>query len=185
MPRIVVEQASGSSTSSAERQSNYHITISTNVRPTTQHQTDQLVEALAACSEHVFGTDACLARIVHFNKPGHYWDDKYVQSVDMKHAPEVGNNPQGGRVHTHIVLKIKHTSNITITHSVPIIRKLFFETGRLEPLGVKNLYIKIQLIRNEQEALQRYLDKQQNSAHKPPAKSKPAKKRTQTRQLQP
>lgn len=166
MPKITVEQATGESTHSAQRSSNYHITISTNVRPTTQAQTNELIDALSRACESVFGTDENLSRIVHFNKPNHYWDDKYIQSVDMRHAPEVGGKPPtGGRVHTHVVLKIKHTSNITITHSVPLIRKLFFDTGLFDPLGVKNLYIKIQLIRNEQDALQRYLDKQQNKQH--------------------
>lgn len=163
MPQIHVEQATGESANSKDRISNYHITVSTNVKPTTQQQTDALVDALAKSSEQVFGTDQSLAQIVRFNKPGHYWGDKYIQSVDMRHAPEVGTKPTGSRVHTHINLKIKHQSNITITHSVPVIKKLYFDTELLQPLGVKNLYVKIQLIKNSDEAIRRYLDKQQNS----------------------
>jgi hypothetical protein len=166
MPRITVGRAPHVSPNDKNRHSDYHITVSTNYKPTSPNETNELIEALANATEDVFGTDKNLARIVHFNNPRHYWDEKYIQDVDMKHAPEIGAMPKGSRVHTHIVLRIKHTSNISIQNAAPIIKKLYFESGYLDPFPIANLYVNIKLLRNDKEALRKYLGKQ----HHPPAK---------------
>lgn len=145
------------------RNSNYLITISTNVRPTSPEHQQQLSAALEEATHAVFDSDANLERLIRFNKPHHYYSDQYIQNIAVRSATEVGTDPRGGRVHTHVNVKINHTSNITMQHSSPMIKQLYFNQDTLQPLGVKNLYIKIQLIGDTQEAIKKYLSKQQAS----------------------
>ena len=143
------------------RSSNYLITISTNVRPRDAAHQQQLSEALEQATHNVFDSDANLERLIRFNKPHHYYGDRYIQNIAVRSAAEVGTDPRGGRVHTHVNVRINHTSNITMKHSSPMIKQLYFDQETLQQLGVKNLYIKIQLIADNREAIKKYLSKQQ------------------------
>lgn len=143
------------------RKSNYLITISTNVKPRDAAHQQQLSEALEEATHAVFDNDANLERLIRFNKPNHHYSDQYIQNIAVRSAPEVGTNPRGGRVHTHVNVRINHTSNITLSYSAPMIKQLFMDSGALQDLGVKNLYIKIQLIADNKEAIKQYLSKQQ------------------------
>lgn len=146
------------------RKSNYLITISTNVKPRDAAHQAQLSNALEDATRAVFDDDANLERLIRFNKPNHRYSEQYIQNIQVRSAPEVGTDPRGGRVHTHVNIRINHTSNITMKYSAPMIKQLYFEQGTLQPLGVKNLYIKIQLIADNRDAIKRYLSKQQ-AAH--------------------
>lgn len=143
------------------RHSNYLITISTNVRPRDAAHQEQLSNALDEVTHSVFDSDANLERLIRFNKPHHHYSDQYIQNIAVRSAAEVGTDPRGGRVHTHVNVRINHTSNITMKYSAPMIKQLFMDSGALQALGVKNLYIKIQLIADIGEAIKKYLSKQQ------------------------
>lgn len=145
------------------RKSNYLITISTNVRPRDAAHQEQLSAALEDATRVVFDDDTNLERLIRFNKPNHHYSEQYIQNIQVRSAPEVGTDPRGGRVHTHVNVRISHTSNITMKYSAPMIKQLYFDQGTLQPLGVKNLYIKIQLIADNRDAIKRYLSKQQAS----------------------
>jgi hypothetical protein len=151
-----------------QRYSHYAITISSNVRPRDDLHAAEIEHVLKQKTEETFGTDEGLREVIVFNTavPGHFYDDRYIQSVDLQYATEIGTDPRGGRVHIHIDVLIHHRSNITLGQSRPAIKARFMRGGALARLGVKNLYVKIQLVQNQAIAHAVYLEKQRSEAQR-------------------
>jgi hypothetical protein len=158
MPRITGQQVVEQGFDSKDRNSNYFITLSTNYRPTDDADEFTVREKLRGAIDHIFGSEEGLAKIIHFNYPSHNLSDRYVQDVDYKFAIEKGAHRQGGRVHAHVVLKIKHQSNISLSGTVV---KREFEDFFSDDPRIKGFYVNIKLIADAEIAFQKYLEKQQ------------------------
>ena len=160
LPNIDVERAGPSEARrKKERESNYHILINTNKRPTNDTDAKRMVDALEAAVDRVFSNPRSLERIIKFNWPGQHFNDRYIQDIQVTHGPEIGG--EKGRVHTHVILKIKHTSNISVDKSRNEIKEEIFRTGFLDPFNVSNLLVRIRLLRNDVRAAERYAAKDQ------------------------
>lgn len=158
MPRVNVRRVNDPGGGPRQRHSDFHITVSTNKRPV-----PGLVEALGQAVETVFNSDVGLAQIIHFTDRAPNWhryplDDpsntSVIQDIDGEHVEEVGEDARGGRVHSHIILNIKHKSNIQIGKGD--VKRLILQTGLLQPFGVNTLYTHIKLLPNVQEAIREY-----------------------------
>lgn len=165
LPNITVE---GSGPSEArrkkERESNYHILINTNKHPKTDSEAERMVNALEQAVQRVFSDPRSLERIIKFNIAYQHFDERFIQDVQVTHGPEVGSLK--GRVHSHIILKIKHTSNISVQHSRQEIQEEILRTSLLDPWNVTNLRIKIELLRNNIRAAELYAAKDQTSSNR-------------------
>lgn len=156
VPNIEVERAEGPGpANSKDRNSNFMITLSTNYRPGDDAEAKALVDRLGDATDRIFRSPDSLERIIKFNIPTHHFDDRYIQDINVTHGPEVGKNRKGGRVHNHIILKIKHRSNITIKNSVEEIRREYARHG------IDVHYVKIDFLRDATEAARRYAAKDQ------------------------
>lgn len=163
LPDITVEHSGqAESKKKKERQSNYHILINTNKRPSTDADAERMVNALEKAVDTVFKDPRSLERMIRFNIPRQHFDERYIQDISVTHGPEVGSLQ--GRVHTHVILKIKHTSNITVAHSREEILHDILETKLLDPWNVTNLLIRIELLRDNVRAAEIYSAKDQTAS---------------------
>lgn len=159
-PRISTSR-SYKGTRGADRKSDFHITVSSNKKPSSIYDAEALKEAMFLAADAVFNSPESLRRIVRFNIPHHDFDSKYIQDISTEIAPEIGTHPKGGRAHVHILLNIRHRSNLTILHSKRVIKEEILRTRILDPWGITNLYVNIKLIPNVEEATRVYLSKHQ------------------------
>lgn len=163
LPDITVEHSGqAENKKKRERQSNYHILINTNKRPSTDADAEKMVNALEKAVDTVFKDPRSLERMIRFNIPRQHFDERYIQDISVTHGPEVGSLQ--GRVHTHVILKIKHTSNITVAHSREEILHDILATKLLDPWGVTNLLIRIELLRDNVRAAELYSAKDQTAS---------------------
>lgn len=158
---ITHEVAEKQSPTNPNRHSKYHIIVNTNKKPADDEDAKRLVEALRDATHEVFTSNTSLRRIVEFNIPHHEWNEKYIRSVDVRQGPEIGTHKFGGRAHNHIILNIKHRSNITLKHREKIIKEEYLKTGKLDPWNVTNPLVKIILIRDWSKAVRKYIAKNQ------------------------
>lgn len=127
------------------RTSAYFILVNSNTKPDI-HETEEsiankLKKVILYLSEN-------LDEVVHFNVAGHTWSGEHVTDVLVRFAIErgVGRKRQdgsypvdGGTVHAHIILIIKHKSNITIPRTAiadllqPELEMYFGKRGFVSP----------------------------------------------------
>ena len=154
-PRISVSTQIGGKTKRIGRRkfiSAYLITINTNKRPQSMVLMEHFNNTFKGHLDELFETadhykDGNL--VVYNNDPdGH----TKVESIDAKTRIEIGEDPRGGRIHSHTVLKIIHRTSI-----FKIDGKFIREWFR-QKMGL-NVYINIKLIPANVEAAEIYVDK--------------------------
>ena len=106
-----------------QRQSNYFILIDTKVKPKDINEENSLRRKM---DEFMVIFKNNISQIVTFNntkKRKHHWSSKYIDDVRVRYVIEKGNGilkkdgtigEVGGTLHLHIVIEIKHHSNISI-----------------------------------------------------------------------
>jgi hypothetical protein len=128
------------------------ITISTNIKPSTQEIALQRKEAFRGYLKAVFGSADSLAQVVKFTPEGHVFSDETINEVDAKWSIEVGEETvKGGRLHAHIQLNIDHNSRIQINRE-----KLYQLWEQI--LGWTKPWVSIQVSQNELKT--HYISKQ-------------------------
>ena len=81
---------------------------------------------------------------------GVMWDDDNIRDVDIDYVIEKGLNK--GFLHSHILIKIKHTTNV----------KLDFKKIKSKictDLGLKNIYLKNYVSKNNDQNILQYIQK--------------------------
>lgn len=149
--------------------SGFHITISTNKRPTSTEMAQDLGGKLNKAIALTF-THQGLSQFIMFlhkpapggpllSNPNHNYKSN-IKDIDVQYAIELGQTARGGRIHAHVVLKVTHNSYIRI--NIPVLKKLLIEqlNASGEGLGIQNLYINVGTIRGDKN-LEEYLLKKQ------------------------
>jgi hypothetical protein len=138
--------------------SGFHITVSTNKRPKTNEESHalggRLNEAIATTCTHTG-----LTQFISFLKEGHTYKSN-IKDIDVQYAIELGTQKAGGRIHSHIVLKVTHTSMIRI--NIPVLKQLLLTAINkpgVEPV-ITSLYVNVGMIRSDKN-LEEYLLKKQ------------------------
>lgn len=160
LPQIEVERSGEVEAGrSRKRESNYHILINTNKRPTNDQDAYAMNAALEKAVLKVFNDPRSLERIIRFNIANQHFDERFIQDISTTVGTETGS--KAGRVHCHLTLRIKHTSNINVARSQREIKEEIFATGYLEPYGIDNLFVKVELLRDNVRASELYNAKDQ------------------------
>lgn len=146
--------------------SGFLITLSTNYKPKTTEESQAMGARLNSSIAAVFATHAMIATFIKFLTAGHSYA-RNIKSVDMVYAIELGKGAKGGRIHAHIILKIKHNSMIRV--DIPAFKEAMLavlnENGATPQLT--SLYVNVRIIRSDQN-LEEYLLKKEVSVSKPP-----------------
>jgi hypothetical protein len=136
------------------------ITVSTNVRPHTEEEgrleAGRLNGALALTYTH-----ANLKKLFKFLSGGTY--STTMKDVDVKYAIELGPSKQGGRIHAHTLMKLKHTSKGLVHINIPVLRHVLLRSLKAATTStrmalIKNIHIDIK-VANDQRTLEDYLTK--------------------------
>jgi len=157
MPRVTARTIQEAA-NDKKRNSFYFITISTNKKPKTPEEDQAIRDGLESAIDEQFN-DPAVAEIIHFNKPGHFYDDRFIQEIETAARYETGTKGRGGRVHAHLTFKVWHTSNITVSRATILPHLLPKVQARLPEFNITNLYINVRLMRNEEEAVRKYQEK--------------------------
>ena len=78
------------------------------------------------------------------------WDDNTIRDVNIDYVIEKGSNK--GFLHSHILIKIKHTTNVKLDFK-KIKTKIFTD------LGLKNIYMKNYVSKNNDQNILQYINK--------------------------
>lgn len=164
MPRIS-SVAVTTRTATSEEDSDFFITVATNV--SRREDAEEWSTRLSSSLSRAFRTPAFLVAILDFRDPdGVYrgpnrqrFEDELL-SLNTRVAGEVGR--RYGNLHAHIVLRIHHRSNLRLNRArlhaaLRIVLRGYNLKGNAP-------YLDIQLIRNQERAIERYLEKQQKRA---------------------
>ena len=102
-----------------KQESNFFITLNTNIAPKTEEQSNSAIQALTAALNHI-SKDSVLATCMKFGPvTPHYENDKYqdvIISADWKSAIETGEKLS--RLHSHIWSTVTHYSQIQMNSRV-------------------------------------------------------------------
>ena len=90
------------------QESNLFVTTTTNIRPLHNEDARKLGNEFKAVLDEMYTEH--FADILHFRK-GSVAD---LIDVDVEFAVELGTGKQGGRIHHHAIVRVKHTANIQI-----------------------------------------------------------------------
>jgi hypothetical protein len=99
-----------------ERHSGYLITISTNVRPKNDREAEEVSDCLRDTLEELLEAEG-LREVIDFRKRGHKFTSDFVDDVNSEFVIEIGRMPRGRRVHAHVLIMIKHRSNLRLDYT--------------------------------------------------------------------
>lgn len=99
-----------------ERNSGYLITVSTNIRPKNDAEAEEVSECLRETLEELLEAEG-LREVIDFRKRGHRFTSDFVDDVNSEFVIEIGRMPRGRRVHAHVLLLIKHRSNLRLNYN--------------------------------------------------------------------
>jgi hypothetical protein len=116
------------------KRSAFFLTISTNQRyavddPNIENDEEVFEDSIKGVLEN-------LGKYVRFRADGHSWTSGKIQSVEVDYTVERGKTNQ---IHTHILIKIKHDSNIQLNYGA-IKEKICGD------LGLDNVYMNNKLL---------------------------------------
>lgn len=120
--------------------SSFHITISSNQKPTTNDQAFALRDSMREALSHLYNDEENVAKLLKF-LDGSNWEsnkDK-IESIETKFSVERGHDDRGARIHSHAIMHIKHRTKLHI--KIAFIRKFMKEHMNLE-----NVYINVQYV---------------------------------------
>lgn len=102
----------------------YFLTISTNVKPTSEEDAQHLAELLDEVIDELFSKPEDL--IVFIDEPVDYTK---IVSFKYEGMTEVGKNKKGGRIHWHGKIMFKHHTKIRVLKEqvVPILNRIMKE----------------------------------------------------------
>lgn len=92
------------------KQSNFFITLNTNISPSSEMHERDLVKQLGRGIGKMVTEHEDMKRIIKFLIPGHVYSSRYVLSTETEYAVEKGNKQK--RLHVHIWLNVEHKSKI-------------------------------------------------------------------------
>lgn len=154
MPRPVIQRIV-EDPEDARRHSTYFITISSNYRP--ENENDQVIvenmfyDALAQAFQER------LEYMLKWRRGFH--PELFLAPPQIRIRVETGGHLKGSRVHAHVILHIEHTTNIQLDYHK--LKHEIMEQILSGPLNSKvhGVYIHFELLRNEQEAREKYMKK--------------------------
>jgi len=149
--RITSQELPSTSLGRKEHYSKFHVIWSSNVRPTTVEEGQEIVNQM----DHVFVRTAndhpseffkfsLLGKKGTFAVDPHQWNTQNIKTYKIKFVIEKGSHPKGGRVHLHAILWVVHYTYLQID-STQLKRLLCTELEHMNEL-VKGCYLKIQWI---------------------------------------
>jgi hypothetical protein len=151
---INIEHSSSEKTEQQKtKYSNFLITVSTNKKPGSNEESYGLGKKLSEAMK-VLCTNDNLQNIIEFNDASHEFTNEYIKSISAEYAVELGRGKQGGRIHTHCVLKVVHVSSIRLNKSE--ISDILLET--MDDPNIQSLYVNIKIIHTTANA-EEYLKK--------------------------
>ena len=139
------------------KHSGWSITINTNIKPKTDEESYALGKQLSQAVRKLLSHEG-LQQIVRFKEEGHEYNSQYIADIKSKFAIELGRNKYGGRIHTHIMLKIKHRSNIALDYRRA--KELIIEY--MDNPAIRNIMLNAKLTRNTLN-LEEYIEKDMNT----------------------
>jgi hypothetical protein len=163
----------------AIKASSWLITVSTNKRPSSNAESERLADALAGASEDVLNDPEPYLKFI---APGSY--DTHVVSVDSTYSVELGPEGKyghrknrrditmeggttrpassrgvGGRIHSHILLEIKHRTKLRLDYTRNgALRQGFVMGLRERGVDVDHIYLDVKVVSSKYNLL-RYLGK--------------------------
>lgn len=154
-PKLKVSTRIGGKTIKTKRRefiSAYMITINTNQRPQSLVNAQQFSATFAGHLDELFETEDHYrdGNMVIYNNDPDGWDK--VISTDVKTTIELGENAKGGRIHSHTILKMRHTT------SIYKIERQFIMKWFRERMGI-NMFVNVKLIPANVEAAEIYIEK--------------------------
>lgn len=132
--------------------SNFHVTISTNIRPTTVRSAQHYEGLLETYAGNMFGANNIYNCFSARSTQGTHMPVRF-ESCDINYRVELGNDPHGRRIHTHIYARTKHSMN-DLKINLEYLKR---ELNRAIP-DIRSPFIRVTFI-PEPELLNRYQDK--------------------------
>lgn len=123
------------------RHSDFLVTINTNFRPKDRVEMDEVQSALERAVEDM-STPSGLREVVRVLEPNVTLTAANVKNVDVEYAGEVGESAKGGRVHSHTIIKVTHTTKIQMDPK----KISSFVMASIESPHVKNVHVNIKLL---------------------------------------
>lgn len=134
-------------------QSNFLVTINTNVKPMSPEHEEELSQDLFNAFESALDMEV-FEDFITFRRANEGMDR--VEQIEIPDwATEVGEDPQGSRVHLHALIKIRHRTKIHLNREA--IKSYILE--QLKSKGVKNIYVNIQFLPDNELAVKQYIHK--------------------------
>lgn len=130
-------------------QSNFLLTINTNVRPDDNADSRQLADKLADAIKTLFTKENVDSALKYLD--GDLMD---IKTVYVKFATEIGKNKKGGRIHTHAKIEIDHNAKIQL-NSAGI---QAFIAKEMDDPRVQHPYVNIKYFRNKNN-IDKYIEK--------------------------
>lgn len=124
--------------------SGFRITVNTNYQPKSQSDSDELVAKLKHALKQTLGTKDAIEKITTILQPGKIWDSSTISSVEVDFAAEIGDKPQGARVHAHGTVKIHHYTRLQL--DIAKIKSLLLHY--INHPDVKSLHINVEATSN-------------------------------------
>jgi hypothetical protein len=145
--------------------SNFFVTISTNYKTNgTRRDFDRFNDRFAQVLETMTSPEM-IGQFFDFRYPRQFdrWEEPYIYSFDAETNIEEGNRrSQGGRMHAHMLLTVRHNSKISMSRK----RVREYINQEMAVDGVKGSFVKINYI-DGGGALARLLDYIRKQQHLP------------------
>jgi len=151
----------------AHRRSTFGILIQTNIRPITDEHSMALARRLERVVLAIFHSTDYMSKFIDFNIPGH--DIHHVLGIITNYTVERGQHAMGGSVHSHVIMRLLHHSNIGL--NVDALRKLIIELWndmlKIAHMpwesDIKNVMVNIRFLKHPKD-YEDYVNKELDSA---------------------
>lgn len=136
---------------SNKRVSAYLVTISTNQRPK-ESELNSFGENFNSHIEKLFSTKKHYKDDEGFVEYFDYGSAHLIDEVKVKSTIEMGENPHGGRIHAHVIVKIRHHTKIRK------LLKSFIQEYLQDKMGI-NTYVTIKFAHANIDSMKIYINK--------------------------
>jgi len=148
----------------------FFITISTNLRPTTNEESHAIKDRLDIGIRNMLSPENFAGCIV-FLTPGESVEDKLIKNVRAEFSIELGRKIKGGRIHAHILIDIDHYAHVVDKRGGIRLSREKINAAVREGGGFRSLYCNIKAaygtkylldyIKKDQDAITSLLDTMQ------------------------
>lgn len=132
----------------------WHVIISSNVKTKDLETAYDISQDLKQSFIHTFRDKS--QEVFDVKRPGDQFDSHTVEKIKLRYAPEIGEDPKGGRVHLHALVEVEHHTILQVNRKKA--NELIRESLRENP-WIVNPWVDIKWVPASYKNMEHYLGK--------------------------